>query len=164
MRNKVEEQVRRHSHDFQWHDDGSLSVTHVVPSTKSPLFRKPRGSRANSATTVIRKHEDYGLTTWFGNLTSAWGRSRHHGATQPPYRGDDGSYHPPPLYGDGSVIEGKYLDLSLSLAEASQVLVKWEQGDVVLLDVSCHSVAARNIVLIPILELRSITLPCAMDR
>ncbi|KAK7716730.1 hypothetical protein SLS64_002435 [Diaporthe eres] len=114
VRRKVEGQVRRHSHDFEWHDDGSLSVTHVVP--------------------IIRKHEDYGFITWFGNLTSAWGRSRHHGATQPPYRGDDGSYHPPPLYGDGSVIEGKYLDLALSIAEASQVLVKWEQGDVVLLD------------------------------
>ncbi|KAI7784386.1 hypothetical protein LA080_010169 [Diaporthe eres] len=114
VRRKVEGQVRRHSHDFEWHDDGSLSVTHVVP--------------------IIRKHEDYGLTTWFGALTSAWGRSRHHGATQPTHRGDDGSYHPPPLYGDGSVIEGKYLDLALSIAEASQVLVKWEQGDVVLLD------------------------------
>lgn len=89
------------------------------------------------ATSVIRKHEDYGQTTWFGNLTSAWGRSRHHGATQPPYRGDDGSYHPPPLYGDGSVIENEYLDLALSIAESSQVLVKWERGDVVLLDVGC---------------------------
>jgi hypothetical protein len=32
VRRKVEEQVRMHSHDFEWHDDGSLSVTHVVPS------------------------------------------------------------------------------------------------------------------------------------
>lgn len=92
---------------------------------------------SNSPAPVIRKHEDYGLTTWFGNLTSAWGRSRHHGATQPPYRGDDGSYHPLPLYGDGSIIESEYLDLALSIAESSQVLVRWEQGDVVLLDVSC---------------------------
>ncbi|KAK2598413.1 hypothetical protein N8I77_011833 [Diaporthe amygdali] len=114
VKRKVEEQVKRHSHNFEWHEDGSLSVTHVVP--------------------IIRKHEDFGLTTWFGNLTSAWGRSRHHGATQPPYRGDDGSYHPPPLYGDGTVIESNYLDLALSIAESSQVLLKWEQGDVVLLD------------------------------
>lgn len=32
VRRKVEEQIRRHSHDFEWHDDGSLRVTHVVPS------------------------------------------------------------------------------------------------------------------------------------
>lgn len=35
VRNKVEEQVKRHSNNFEWHDDGSLSVTHVVPSTRS---------------------------------------------------------------------------------------------------------------------------------
>lgn len=35
VRRKVEEQVKRHSHDFEWHGDGSLSVTHVVPSTQS---------------------------------------------------------------------------------------------------------------------------------
>lgn len=86
---------------------------------------------------VIRKHKDSGLTTWFGNLTSAWGRSKHHGATKFPYRGDDGSYHPPPLYGDGTVIESHYLNLALSIAEASQVLVEWQQGDVILLDVGC---------------------------
>ena len=85
---------------------------------------------------VIRKHEHLGLTTWFGNLTSAYGRSRHHGATEPPYFGDDGSYHPPPEYGDGTPIEREYLELALSIAEASQVLVKWKVGDVVLLDVS----------------------------
>lgn len=31
-RAKIEAEIRRHSHDFEWHDDGSLSVTHVVPS------------------------------------------------------------------------------------------------------------------------------------
>lgn len=114
IRKKIEQEVRRHSHEFEWHEDGSLSVTHVVP--------------------IIRKHEDFALTTWFGNLTSAWGRSKHHGATRPPYRGDDGSYHPPPLYGDGTIIESYYLDLALAIAESAQVLVKWEQGDMVLLD------------------------------
>ncbi|KAH9894626.1 hypothetical protein F4778DRAFT_283318 [Xylariomycetidae sp. FL2044] len=114
IREKIEAEVRRHSDRFEWHEDGSLSVTHVVP--------------------IIRKHEKTGLTTWFGNLTSAWGRSRHHGATQYPYLGDDGSYHPLPEYGDGTPIETAYLDLALSLAEESQVLVDWQVGDVVLLD------------------------------
>ncbi|KAH7024775.1 uncharacterized protein B0I36DRAFT_251075 [Microdochium trichocladiopsis] len=114
IRRKIEQEVRRHSHRYQWHDDGSLSVTHIVP--------------------LIRRHEETGLTTWFGNLTSAWGRTRHHGATEPPHLGDDGSYHPPPEYGDGSPIEKKYLDLALLLAEQAQVVVDWEQGDIVLLD------------------------------
>ncbi|KAI5862032.1 Clavaminate synthase-like protein [Durotheca rogersii] len=113
-RRKIEEEVRRHSNRFQWHEDGSLSVTHIVP--------------------IIRIHNDTGLTTWFGNLTSAWGRSTYHGATEFPYRGDDGSYHPPPEYGDGTPIEKEYLDLALALAESLQVLVKWELGDIVLLD------------------------------
>jgi hypothetical protein len=32
IRNKIEAEVRRHSDRFEWHEDGSLSVTHVVPS------------------------------------------------------------------------------------------------------------------------------------
>ena len=71
IRAKIEDEVRRHSEDFEWHSDGSLSVTHTVP--------------------IIRKHLATGLITWFGNLTSAYGRSRHHGATKPPFRGDAGS-------------------------------------------------------------------------
>ena len=85
---------------------------------------------------MIRIHQETGLASWFGNLTSAWGRSKHHGATEYPFRGDDNSYHPPPEYGNGEQIESKYLDLALSIAEASQVALKWEQGDVVLIDVS----------------------------
>lgn len=52
--------------------------------------------------------------------------------------GDDGSYHPLPTYGDGAPIENQYLDLALSLAESSQVLLKWQEGDIVLLDVCPH--------------------------
>ncbi|KAK6063655.1 taurine catabolism dioxygenase [Seiridium cupressi] len=114
IRRRIEKEVRRHSNCFEWHQDGSLSVTHMVP--------------------IIRKHEETGCTTWFGNLTSAWGRSKYHGATAPPYRGDDDSYHPPPLYGDRTKIESRYLDLALDLAESSQVLVSWERGDIVLLE------------------------------
>lgn len=32
MREKIEKEVKRHSEEFEWHEDGSLSVTHVVPS------------------------------------------------------------------------------------------------------------------------------------
>lgn len=88
---------------------------------------------------VIRIHKETGLPSWFGNVTSAWGRSTYHGATEPPYRGDDDSYHPPPEYGNGEKIEKAHLDLALILAESLQVLVKWEKGDVVLIDVSDSS-------------------------
>lgn len=40
--------------------------------------------------TVIRKHIPSGRTTFFGNLTSAYGRSKHHFATEPPFLGNDG--------------------------------------------------------------------------
>ncbi|KAI0541583.1 hypothetical protein GGR58DRAFT_498084 [Xylaria digitata] len=124
IRRKIEEEVKRHSSRFKWHEDGSISVTHVVP--------------------VIRRHEETDLTTCFGNLTSAWGRTRHHKATEPPYLGDDGSYHPPPEYGDGTPIEKEYLNLALSIAEESQVLVAWQKGDMVLLDVSRNLDNAEN--------------------
>lgn len=61
------------------------------------------------------------------------------------------------------MIESKYLDLALSIAESSQVLMKWEQGDVVLLDVSRHCAATGFPLLIYSLELRSITLPGRVD-
>ncbi|KAJ4987137.1 taurine catabolism dioxygenase [Stagonosporopsis vannaccii] len=114
LRTKIEAEVKRHSDIFHWHDDGSLSVTHIVP--------------------IIRRHVATDLTTWFGNLTSAYGRSRHHGATQPPFRGDDGSYHPLPTYGDGSAIATGDLEFALRLAEEMQVDLKWQRGDVVLID------------------------------
>ncbi|KAF2680762.1 Clavaminate synthase-like protein [Lentithecium fluviatile CBS 122367] len=114
IKHKIEEEVKRHSELFEWHEDGSLSVTHIVP--------------------IIRKHLETGSTSWFGNLTSAYGRSRHHGATQPPFRGDDGSYHPLPTYGDGLPISTDDLELALNIAEEMQVDVHWEQGDIVLLD------------------------------
>ncbi|KAF0330735.1 Clavaminate synthase-like protein [Colletotrichum asianum] len=113
-RRKIEAEVRRHSDRFEWHDDGSLSVTHIVPT--------------------IRIHNPTESTVFFGNVTSAWGRSRHHGATRPPFRGDDGSYHPPPTFGDGTPIDVGDLDLLLKLAEEGAGDVEWEQGDLVLLD------------------------------
>ena len=89
---------------------------------------------------AIRLHNATEATVFFGNVTSAWGRSRHHGATQPPFQGDDGSYHPPPEYGDGTPIEIENLDLLLQLAERGAVNVEWEKGDLVLLDVSSSQI------------------------
>ncbi|KAL2848187.1 hypothetical protein BJY01DRAFT_262763 [Aspergillus pseudoustus] len=114
FRRKVEAEIRRHSERFEWHDDGSLSVTHVVPA--------------------IRIHNPTGLKVFFGNITSAWGRSRYHGATRHPFRGDDGSYHPPPQFGDGSPMDVNDLDTLLNIAEEGAVNVNWEKGDLVIID------------------------------
>jgi alpha-ketoglutarate-dependent taurine dioxygenase len=132
IRAKIEKEVRRHSELFEWHDDGSISVTHIVPS-KSLLQNLSAGNMF-IVMLVIRKHRPTNLTTWFGNLTSAYGRSRHHGSTQPPFLGDDGSYHPLPTYGDGEPIEPADLELALNIAEEMQVDVQWQKGDLVLLD------------------------------
>lgn len=135
-RGKIEAEVRRHSNEFEWNDDGSLTVMHRTPCKH--YIRLNSVLSAEGVLLVIRIHNPTRLPTWFGNVTSAWGRSKHHGATEHPFRGDDGSYHPPPEYGTGEQVETEYLDLALSLAESSQVLLKWEKGDLVLIDVSQH--------------------------
>jgi hypothetical protein len=113
----------------------------------SPLCPFPSSLHmVTNSTEVIRKHTSTSLPTWFGNLTSAYGRSRHHGATKPPYRGDDDSYHPPPQYGNGEVIEEKDLELALDIAESMQVDVVWEEGDVVLLDVSLSMMKTEHLL------------------
>lgn len=37
FRRKIETEVKRHSEHYEWHEDGSLSVTHVVPGDYYPL-------------------------------------------------------------------------------------------------------------------------------
>jgi hypothetical protein len=39
IKTKIEEAVRKHSKSFEWHEDGSLSVEHVVPSSL-PYFQR----------------------------------------------------------------------------------------------------------------------------
>ncbi|KAL4925263.1 uncharacterized protein BDV17DRAFT_294660 [Aspergillus undulatus] len=110
---KIDE-VRRHSENFEWHADGSTSVTHVVPA--------------------IRLHQPTGAAVFFSNITSAMDRSRYHGATRPPFCGDDGSYHPPPQFGDGTSMTVEDLNVLLDIAEQGAVNVEWEQGDLVIID------------------------------
>ncbi|KAL4885146.1 hypothetical protein BJY04DRAFT_214487 [Aspergillus karnatakaensis] len=137
VRRKVEREVRRHSERFEWHEDGGLSVSHVVPGAYA---LSPRLSIAccvgltNTTSTAIRIHNPTNAPTFFGNITSAWGRSRHHGATRPPFLGDDGSYHPPPQFGDGTDMRVEDLDVLLDIAEQRAVKVQWEVGDLVILD------------------------------
>jgi hypothetical protein len=63
LRKKVEREVKRHSERVEWHEDGSLSVTHVVPSKSVAVFVARRSltplshqeARYISATDVVRQ-------------------------------------------------------------------------------------------------------------
>lgn len=55
IREKVENEIRKHSNVFEWHDDRSLSVWHRVPA--------------------IRTHGPSGQTVFFGNVISAYERA-----------------------------------------------------------------------------------------
>lgn len=59
----------------------------------------------------------------------------HHDALLPPYLGRDGAYHPVPKYGDGSAIEIEGLDRAAAIVKETHVLVEWQDGDVLVLDV-----------------------------
>jgi hypothetical protein len=59
-----------------------------------------------------------------------------HDALSPPHLGKDGAYHPVPLYGDGSPINLEDLDQAANIVNETRSLVKWEEGDVLILDVS----------------------------
>ncbi|GAA5834695.1 hypothetical protein JCM11251_003635 [Rhodosporidiobolus azoricus] len=114
VRQKIELEVRRHSDRFYWHDDGELTVWHRVP--------------------IIRTHHATGQDVFFGNLISAYARAKHHHALSPPYLGDDGGYHPIPYYGDGTLIDVTDLEVANQIVEETKAEVKWEQGDVLILD------------------------------
>lgn len=41
IKEKIEREIRRHSNNFEWHEDGSLTVTHTVPSKSMYQFLEP---------------------------------------------------------------------------------------------------------------------------
>lgn len=60
-------------------------------------------------------------------------------AIEPPYLGTDDGYHPLPRYGDGSVINIDHLEQAAEIVRQTHVLVAWQQGDVLVLDVSAYN-------------------------
>lgn len=85
---------------------------------------------------LVRKHSKTTLLTRFSKLTMYMEEVNFMVPRNHYISGDDVSYHPLPTDGDGSIIRTKYLELALSITERTQVLIKWEKGDIVLLDVS----------------------------
>ncbi|GAA5967726.1 hypothetical protein JCM3765_000011 [Sporobolomyces pararoseus] len=113
-RRKIEEQVKRHSDEWKWGEDGSLSVTHQLSS--------------------IRRHPYSKIPVYFGNLSSMYHKAKEQDALEYPFKGKDGAFHHVPTYGDGTEIPRKYLEKTLELIEELRVLIPWKKGDVLLLD------------------------------
>jgi hypothetical protein len=68
----------------------------------------------------------------------------YHHALEPPHLGRDGAYHPAPTYGDGSPIELRHLEEAAKIVDETRSLVKWKDGDVLVLDVSVGSSVAAS--------------------
>ncbi|GJN94445.1 hypothetical protein Rhopal_007525-T1 [Rhodotorula paludigena] len=113
-RAKVEREIRKHSNEWRWEHDGSLSVVHYVEGVK----RHP-----------LTQHAVY-----FGNITSMFLLAQRWNALEPPYIGTDGAYHHLPTYGDGSAIPHAYLQRTADLIKETRVLIDWQQGDTLILD------------------------------
>ncbi|GAA5926638.1 uncharacterized protein JCM15063_000328 [Sporobolomyces koalae] len=113
-RKKIEAEVQRHSSEWKWGEDGSLSVTHRLSS--------------------IRRHSYSNIPVYFGNLSSMFHKAKDQNALEEPFKGDDGAFHHVPTYGDGTKIPREYLEKTLELIEELRVLIPWQQGDVLLLD------------------------------
>ncbi|GAA6017756.1 hypothetical protein JCM10207_000486 [Rhodosporidiobolus poonsookiae] len=113
-RAKIESQIRLHAKEWEWQEDGSLSVTHRLSS--------------------IRRAPFSGLPVYFGNLTSMYMLAKKWDALEPPYRGTDGAFHHLPTYGDGTAIPLPYLQKTEEIIYDIRVLVDWQLGDVLLLD------------------------------
>ncbi|KAL1616692.1 hypothetical protein SLS54_008259 [Diplodia seriata] len=102
---------------------------------------------------AVRPHPRTGQPSFFNNAVSRFLNAERAGTLMPPHlvreeEGGDGDDHPPPpiygrgryqppaFYGDGGVIPREYFDSAVRFIEETRALVKWAEGDVLLLDVS----------------------------
>ncbi|GAA5863625.1 hypothetical protein JCM8547_003672 [Rhodosporidiobolus lusitaniae] len=113
-RAKIEAQIKLHAKEWEWKEDGSLEVTHRL--------------------SVVRRDPHSRLPILFGNLCSFYLLAKKWDSFEPPYLGKDGAYHPPPLFGDGTPIPREYLEKLVEIIYDVRVLVKYELGDVLILD------------------------------
>ncbi|KAL0253471.1 hypothetical protein SLS55_010450 [Diplodia seriata] len=100
---------------------------------------------------AVRPHPRTGQLSFFNNAVSRFLNAERAGTLLPPHLvreeeggdGDDhppiygrGRYQPPAFYGDGGLIPREYFDSAVRFIEETRALVKWAEGDVLLLDVS----------------------------
>jgi len=103
-REQAETKLRNLNYDWQWQDDGSLSVTTpVLPA--------------------VRQLKD-GRTVFFNQLIAAfrgWKDVRNSGEKSI-------------CFGDGSAIDSAHMDLAIELADELTFDIPWQSGDVAVLD------------------------------
>ena len=97
-----------------WQSNGSLHVLQRLPA--------------------IRRIGSTGKLTFFNGIAGVYGRAKDNHALEAPYKGDDGKYHLPTTYGDGSPIPNEYLDRLLQISDEIGFFVPWQEGDVALID------------------------------
>lgn len=132
-RHKVEQVLRTHLQaEAEWQPNGTLHV----------LQRLPAFGRIASTDQVVP----------LNGLGGVYGRQRDRKALAPPWRGIDGGIHLPTTYGDGPEIPTRYLERLLEISDDIGFLVRWEEGDVALVDnytvQVCLSQDAKRLALI----------------
>ena len=111
---KAEIQAARLTPHFWWRENEQLEVHQHVPA--------------------VRRSPGTGRPVWFNSLAGRYGTAFDRGATDPPYKGDDGMVFLPATYTDGEAIPKKYLHRTWELSKEVQVVVKTQPGDLALVD------------------------------
>lgn len=109
-KSKIEAQIARYGRGkhttWEWADDGSIIVTHRLPT--------------------IRTQPGTNLPTLFTGLASYWkNKTVNQGSRAKAVQ---------QLYGDGTPIPDKYLEKLANITDEIRVLHKWQQGDVLVYD------------------------------
>lgn len=113
-KSKAEIQIRRLTEDFEWNDDGSVTVRQHIPA--------------------VRRHPASGLPVFFNGLNGRYGSSRDNEALEPPYVGKNGGIFLPSTYDDGEIIPFEYLKIVNRISREIEYNHEWEEGDLVLID------------------------------
>lgn len=111
---KAEIQAARLTPHFWWREGDELEVHQHVPA--------------------IRRHPATKKPVFFNSLAGRYGTAFDRGATEPPYKGDDGMLFPPATWRDGSPIPKEYLHKIWELSKEIMVVVKTQPGDLALCD------------------------------
>ncbi|KAK4169853.1 Clavaminate synthase-like protein [Cladorrhinum sp. PSN259] len=91
---------------------------------------------------AVRTHPRTGQKVFFNNAVSRFLNALDKGTLEPPHfgsgtaegKGNSSSYQPPCFYGDGGLIPREYLDSAVEFIKETRAMVRWQRGDVVLID------------------------------
>ncbi|KAK4448321.1 hypothetical protein QBC34DRAFT_465651, partial [Podospora aff. communis PSN243] len=121
VRGKIEKEIRRlPTATWRWENQsesnllGDLRVFQVLPA--------------------VRNHPRTGEPAFFNNAVSRFLNALDNDTLLPPHLNAKGQYQPPVFYGDDSLIPREYLDSAVKFIYRTRSLVKWTEGDVIVLD------------------------------